>query len=217
MKEIQNHIEALKVILLQNPIKSLITGFFVITAILHVMFPKLAIDSIAVVLLFVAALPWLLPLIKSFEAPGGWKIELRDIKKIELRAEGAGLLPQQPLNPEGALFQSAAPSSETYMFQELAEKDPNLALASLRIEIEKRLRKIAEQNQILTDRISVGGLLGVLNTRNLISQEARSVLSDMIHLLNGAVHGAEVDKNAAQWAIGFGPRLLASLDERARI
>ena len=36
----------------------------------------------------------------------------------------------------------------------------------------------------------------------------------MNNLLNSAVHGAEVDRRAADWAIEIGPKLLASLDDK---
>jgi len=46
------------------------------------------------------------------------------------------------------------------------------------------------------------------------AKTGRTVLSDMIGLLNAAVHGAEVDSKAADWAMEVGPRLLKALDER---
>lgn len=42
----------------------------------------------------------------------------------------------------------------------------------------------------------------------------RAVIADLIVLLNKAVHGAEVDNKAAQWAIETGPRILRALDQK---
>lgn len=98
----------------------------------------------------------------------------------------------------------------------LLDEDPNLGLAGLRIEIERRLRAIASKRGLNVGRAGIGQLMRVLRTNNAISQGEESVLSDMIALLNGAVHGAEVDPRAAQWAKEVGPRLLAALDEQMK-
>lgn len=41
----------------------------------------LAIDFVALGLIVVATLPWLAPLVKSLELPGGWKMEFAEISK----------------------------------------------------------------------------------------------------------------------------------------
>ncbi len=50
--------------------------------------------------------------------------------------------------------------------------------------------------------------------REILSKQEYSVLGDMIGLLNSAVHGAEVDSKATDWALDVGPRLLKALEER---
>ncbi|HID30653.1 MAG TPA: hypothetical protein EYP19_11695 [Desulfobacterales bacterium] len=113
-----------------------------------------------------------------------------------------------------------APSSTVavapeYSFQVIAEDDPNLALAGLRIEIEKRLLQLAESREIRVQKASVGRLMRLLVEQGVLTQEEYGVLADMIGLLNSAVHGASVDRRAVDWAMEVGPRLLRSLDERA--
>lgn len=61
-------------------------------ALIHLLSPSLAIDHITLVLLGFALLPWLTPLVKTLEAPGGWKIELRDEVKRELEVVATGAL-----------------------------------------------------------------------------------------------------------------------------
>lgn len=99
----------------------------------------------------------------------------------------------------------------------MAEQDPNLALAGLRIEIEKRLEALAEAKGVAAARLGVGGLLRELARQNALSEEERSVLADMVALLNQAVHGATVDSRAADWALQVGPRLLRSLQQRGAV
>jgi hypothetical protein len=151
-----------------------------------------------------AALPLLSPVLKSIELPGGLKIELQDLEKARTEANRAGLLA-----PAGS--EAKAPA---YSFQLVAERDPNLALAGLRIEIEKRLGQLALSRQLEVGKASVGQLLRLLDGHGLLTSQERMVLADLIGLLNGAVHGATVDERAAQWAMDVGPRLLGALDAK---
>lgn len=47
----------------------------------RIIVPNLNIDSIALGLLVVAALPWFADLLESAELPGGWKIAFKDLKQ----------------------------------------------------------------------------------------------------------------------------------------
>jgi hypothetical protein len=94
------------------------------------------IDAITLALLVIAAIPWLRPLFKSLELPGGLKVEFQDVKNVTERADAAGLVASQPPgNPN------------TYSFQLIADNDPNLALAGLRIELERHLGQLAESDR----------------------------------------------------------------------
>ncbi len=176
-----------------------------LTALVHVMWPALAIDAVTLVLIVIAIIPWLAPLIKSLELPGGLKLEFQELQEASLRAESAGLLAAKSSKRQG------------YSFQSISEQDPNLALAGLRIEIEKRLSALAAAHK-LDERKSLGvrPLLILLKNNKVLTDEESSILADMISMLNTAVHGASVDAQAAQWAINTGPRLLTSLDERVK-
>ena len=50
-------------------------------ALAHIVWPELKIDAITIALLVIATLPWLAPLVKSIELPGGWKLEFAQISK----------------------------------------------------------------------------------------------------------------------------------------
>ena len=88
----------------------------------------------------------------------------------------------------------------------MAEDDPNLALAGLRIEIEKILRELAQSADIPIQRTSVGRLMRLLFEKEMLTKQEYSFFTDMIGLLNSAVDGAEVDKKATDWAMEVGPR-----------
>lgn len=181
----------------------IITLSALIVIIVHLTWPTLAIDGITLALIAIAIVPWLTPLFKSVELPGGWKIEFQELQKAKADADKAGLL--APTN--------TVDISPRYSFELIADDDPNLALAGLRIEIEKRLQNIAESRNILARKQSVGSLMRLLSQESAITKQEYSVLADMIGLLNSAVHGASVDKRAVDWALETGPRLLKSLDD----
>jgi len=179
-----------------------ITVTAIIAVAAHLLWPTLKIDGITVALVTIAAIPWLAPLFKSLELPGGWKVEFRELQQAKEDADRAGLLAPT----------SSLDSSRQYSFQLIADNDPNLALAGLRIEIEKRLQSIAEAHNI-SKRQGVSGLMRELLQQGVLSQEEYGVLADMIGLLNSAVHGATVDIRAREWAMETGPRLLKSLND----
>lgn len=170
----------------------------------HVLWPDIKIDAITLSLLAAAAIPWLVPLFKSVELPGGLKLEFQDLQAAERRAAEAGLLDEAP---------DPSPSHE-YSFQVVADEDANLALAGLRIEIEVRLGRLANRIGIKNTRTGIGRLLRLLGDRRMLTREQHSVLADMVGLLNSAAHGATADHQAVQWALEVGPRLLATLDKR---
>lgn len=174
-------------------------------ALTHLLFPKVAIDAITLALLAIALVPWLAPLFKSLELPGGWKVEFQDFQKVEVRAEAAGLLAPREETPTPA-----------YTFQRIADQDPNLALAGLRIEIERRLVQLAQSRDIPVRSRGLGSLLRDLTRAQVLSDSESSVLADLAGLLNPAVHGALVEPQAAKWALETGPRVLKALDDLAK-
>ena len=167
----------------------------------HLLWPAIGIDAITVTLLLVAVLPWLAPLFKAIELPGGVKVEFAELEKARRKAESAGILGPPTSDRRKLALPNLLPTD-----------DPNLALAGLRIELERRLRRIGSQHGIPIDRRGVGQLMRDLQARKLLSPEQLSVLADLLPSLNSAVHGAAVDPRASSWAAEVGPQLLAGLE-----
>ena len=171
-----------------------ITIIAIIVAMGHLLWPAIAIDAVTLALLAIAIIPWLAPLFKSIELPGGLKVEFADLEKARQNAQSVGLLAK------------SRPDKLTEI------DDPNLALAALRIALERKLRQIARKNEISVGGRGIGFLLRDLQRRDLLSPEQSSLLSDLLPSLNAAVHGAEVDPRASQWAAEVGPQLVAGLE-----
>jgi hypothetical protein len=188
------------------PAKILISALALGLAVLHTAMPSFQIDGITVVAVGIALLPWLSTIFKSVEIPGWLKVEFKYFQKAAKDAESAGLL-SGPLTKK---------ERSQYSFQLIATDDPNLALAGLRIEIEKRLKKLAEKNGIGTDFQGIGNMLRNLRNRNALTAREGDAIDGILELLNNAVHGARLDVKAAGWALEFGPRILKSLDEKVK-
>ncbi len=177
----------------RSTISWIITVGAITVAVAHLFWPAIKIDAITLTLLAIAIVPWVASLFKTVELPGGLKIEFADLEKTRQKAQSVGLLAR-----------SGADKSTKI-------EDPNLALAAVRIALERQLRKIAERNGIRGEGRSVGSLLQVLQKQDLLNRGQTSLLSDLLPTLNRAVHGAEVDPRASQWAAEVGPRLIAGL------
>ena len=172
-------------------------------AVAHMVWPAIKVDSITIVLMVISVLPWLAPVIKSLELPGGYKIEFQEVQDAKQKADKAGLLDSTP--------KSGEPDP---LYMQIAEQDPNLALAGLRIEIEKRLLRILKANDISTQRLSVGKMLKLLVDQQAINKDEYYALSDIVNVLNSAVHGATVSQDTVEYALDMGTSLLSALDEK---
>lgn len=175
-------------------------------AVLHSWFPSITIDAITVTLIGIAVLPWLGPLFKSVEIPGGVKVEFQELEKARKRVEESGLIAEP---------RKVRPMEEhEYAFQAVVGNDPNLALAGLRIEIESRLREMAKQRGLTFERVLLQRLMHELESKGALSGKEVAAISDLLPLLNQAAHGAETDPAAFEWAMEFGPRVLGALEDR---
>lgn len=184
-------------------LKGLISLICLVFILLHMFCPKITIDNITIIALILGFIPWLSDLFKEIEMPGGWKIKFNDQKRLEKQFSDTGLDVELTDKDENK-----------YSFQYIGKTDMNLALAGLRIEIEKKLREIAEKKNISTEMQGIGRLIGILYEKKLIEFEEKSLISDMIGMLNGAVHGKNIDEESFDWAMDYGVRILLSLEKR---
>jgi hypothetical protein len=167
----------------------------------HLVRPELTVDAVTLGLFGILVLPWLSFLFKSIELPGGIKVEYRDLQEAGEKIIGTPAAPAVNLSPPRPAY------------MEIADRDPNLALAGLRIEIETRLRALADRYGVPNQR-SLQRLVEELRNRGALNDSAVSGLQELIRAGNQAAHGAEVEPRAAQWALDYGPQILASLDAR---
>ena len=157
-------------------------------------------DSIDLMLIAFAILPWLASLIHRLELPGGFKIELRHVQDAGVKITGQETAPHEPEAAE-------------LPFLGIAEVDPNLALVGLRIELERRLRRLAEHSSI-DHRQPLLRLLRRLQKEGTLALPVASGIQELVTFGNRAAHGATVDPETVSWATDVGPRVLKVLDDR---
>lgn len=185
-------------------LKVTISGIACFLLPVRIFWPELKVDSVTLGLLVVGVLPWLSNLIESAKFPGGWEVKFRDLevagREITKTVSTATLAPT-----------TAPPDEPSPSYLKIASDDPNLALVGLRIEIETRLRELAEINGI-SGNLPLSRMLRELRPHNVIIQEIEKALYQLIQAGNRAAHGARVDRDASSWAIDSGPEILAVLD-----
>ncbi|MBW7992485.1 MAG: hypothetical protein FVQ84_21060 [Planctomycetes bacterium] len=180
-------------------LKISITAISILLIIIRLIWPNINIDSITLGLLVVAVLPWLSPLIKSVELPGGTKVEIRNLKDASDKIVGDTPIPSEQLTPEAS-------------YLEIADIDPNLALVGLRIEIERRLRTLGSQFNFPINK-PLRQIILDLRSDNVITHDVANGLVVLTRAGNSAAHGAWVEKDVADWAIDSGRKILAYLDQ----
>jgi hypothetical protein len=162
------------------------------------------VDITTVALLVFAAIPWLSVLFRKIDLPGGFSVEYADLKETEAAAERTGSLPP------------AAIADKSSELLGLAAKDPLLALATLRLRIEQRLKELGRTYSLDLRPGGIRRWMIALQERNGIDLGQYAVLADLTSILNSAAHGESPDPRTTAWALDAGQRILDALDKRIR-
>jgi hypothetical protein len=192
----------------KQTIRLIITIVAVVTTAAHLVFPSLKIDAITVSLIAMAIIPWLEPLFKSVGLPGGITFQFHDLDKITADAEEAGLIP----GAKNITQESFTMTDNNFI--ELAKHNPELAPISLRIEIEKKLRKIAVAHSIDSKNYSAGQLIDLLQQKLVLSEDEGIVLRRLINNMSYPVRQSPHDPQLAAWVIENGIYVVNSLEKK---
>lgn len=184
-------------------IKVSISTICILIIIIHLIFPDLTIDNVTLILLVTAILPWLASVFKSLELPWWYKVEFHDFKKIEEDAKKVWLIKEWSVETK-------------YDFTDLSSNNPQLALAWLRIELEKSLRTLANKHWIWINKRGITQLTRELTEKEILSGNEYSVIADMIWTLNSAAHGEDFNYQIIPWITETWPKILDSINEKAK-
>lgn len=149
---------------------------------------------------FIETFPQVLEEAKNLSVKVIDEIKVADEERMQKHQEKH---PQIPLNEANArmLNLGLAPSPsglELSYYQILAEQDPNLALAGLRMEAEIMLKNVARGFKVLIgDRDSAGIIARKLQEHNTITIHQFELINSVLKLCNAAVHGQKITEGQA--------------------
>lgn len=167
---------------------------------LHIAFPNVKVDAVSVTLVFLAALPWLIPFLKSFELPGGLKIELKDVIAVSEKMKDVKMRPQKATAElmKRLKISKFSTSDDVELLASLARTEPNLALAGLRLRLEEEIRSVARIEGVSdSDTKPLSRVIAALDEMGILPKGSRKGMTATLSLLNRAVHGAQIAPDVA--------------------
>jgi cell fate (sporulation/competence/biofilm development) regulator YlbF (YheA/YmcA/DUF963 family) len=164
---------------------------------------EISVDSTSVILLLVMLIsPFVQGITKikygDFEA----EIDPNEVKKIRSQITEA----KEPSERPDDTVQSS--TSESIL--ELSKSDQIVALAKLRIELEKIITQIADTTNN-SSRQPLGRTLRQLTSQDVIPHHIGSPLIEVIGICNRAIHGEAIDEQSAESIVELGVDLLEEL------
>lgn len=167
-------------------------------------------DKYSALLLFLLAIPLLAPFLKKakwFGAEFDFKESIQNLSSLVEKSMTSSKHKQNEQH-----INSFFNTFPTDMAMQLVEQDPNLALASLRIEIEKTLRLaykiLIDEND--SDKKGLAFLIKALFEHGILEEDQRNALYEINRLCNEAVHGGTISVNDALEVIELSIRLSES-------
>ncbi len=181
-----------------NIMRWIIFSIGIALIIVHGFWPNtFKVDLISMSILFILSIPFVAQFLRKAKFPGAefeFKDEIRETQKLvqssvekAKEAENAG---------EAKILQF-----ETFKLsaiRELLDSDPVLALAALRIEIERKLKLVVNFLKIPNkERYPISKMIEAIKKRELLSYDQISALQNIIKMCNEAIHGSLVSKEEA--------------------
>jgi len=190
-----------------------LVSFGIILIIIHGLWSRFFIvDGITVLIFFILLIPLLAPYLQRAKFPGAefeFKEKIEEAKKTVQRSVEKAKEDEKIGKYKISPFETFKASMVKKLLE--LESDPSLALASLRIEIERKLRIIADFLDIKErDRIPLFSIIEELGKKEMLYSEQMKALRQIIILCNKAIHGYDVKKQEAEEIIDLVDKINAS-------
>jgi hypothetical protein len=180
--------------------------------VLHLVIGNSNVDTTTLGLLTLLAALAILPFARSITFPGGTKVELLSA----LSEAGSAVGELKKAEPSIALTPApvSLPTSERAVWRDLLDSDPAIALAGLRIEIERRVRRLAEGQGVPADRLRrpIAALLREPAVRELMEPPEITAILEVVYVCNRAVHAESIPDGVAHETADLGEFVLRMLD-----
>jgi len=167
---------------------------------------KISVDSTSILLLIIILIS---PFINSirrikygdFEA----EIDPKEIQKIKKEADGIIESSNQEDEIRPEIY------ATTKSINDLASSDPIIALAKLRIELEKTINKLATISGVKLKGPALSTLVRNLSNHGVITVNIGKSLTEVIGICNRAIHGEAISESSAKTIISLGVNILEDL------
>lgn len=165
------------------------------------------VDVFTVLILFILSIPFVAQYLRKAKFAGAefeFKDEIRETEKL------VQLSVEQAAKSESAGERKILPF-ETFKLsavRELLDSDPVLALAALRIEIERKFKLLVDSLDLpIRNEWSISKLIEAIKKRELLSSEQVTALQKIISMCNKAIHGSSISKKEAREIIELAEEL----------
>lgn len=169
-------------------------------------FSSISVDSTSILLLIITLIsPFIVSIRKikygDFEA----EIDPEEVQKIKADADKNTNLSEDTDDRKPDIFVA------TESIRDLASSDPIIALAKIRIELEKILNKLTRVAGVEVKGIALGMLVKTLSNHEIISPSIGKSLTEVIGICNRAIHGEAISEDSANTIVSLGIDLIEEI------
>lgn len=182
----------------------------IILIVVHGLWPNFFIvDGITVLIYIILSLPLLAPYLKRAKFPGAefeFKENIKETQKIVQRSIEKAKEDEKTGKSKILPFKTFRVSAVKRLLE--LESDPVLSLAALRIEIERKLRLVADFLKLSErERMPLFKIIEVLGKKEMLSSEQMTALRKIVIMCNKAIHGSLISKREAREIIDLVEKL----------
>ena len=154
------------------------------------------VDYFTVIILFILCIPFLSQFLKRAKVPGAefeFREEIESTEKVVKQS-----VEKSKSKTDGKIRPLPFETFNTRTVKMLLDSDPILALASLRIEIERKLRRAMKHFKLPDQKITLSKIIEDLMERGILHPEQVTALRKIIEMCNKAIHGYDITKDEAR-------------------
>lgn len=167
----------------------------IILLLLRILFKELYVDSTSILLFFMLGIPLASKYLKNAKFLGSEFNFKEEIKQTERHIEETDKKIKRNRNKNVSVLDIE--SFDLTLTKEILKIDTNVALASLRIEIEKKIRQLGKKMDNDTEFMDLRTLIKNLGSKNLFLKEQLLPIDEVIKICNKAIHAYPVSINEA--------------------
>jgi len=168
------------------------------------------IDNSIILIYFISSIPFIAQFMKEVKFLGAefkFKEEIRKAEKL-INLSGTA-----KVRTEVNAYLAVVKSKDLDNVRKLLDSDPVLALAALRIEIEKSLKNIAERLDFpIREKTPITKIIVNLERKEILSHEQVLILRQIINMCNKAIHGVAISKGEAKEIIFIAEKYYRTLE-----